>query len=55
MQINKAKNRDGKQKVNLGAEHIDIIALGEGDAQSIMKRMKTIEEQFMSNPVLHDT
>lgn len=38
------KAKRGKQKFNLGAEHIDIIALGEGDAQSIMKRMKMIED-----------
>ena len=44
----------GKQKLNLAAEHIDIKAMGEGDAQSIMKRMKLIEDQFMSNPTAHD-
>jgi len=38
------KEKRGKQKFNLGAEHIDIIALGEGDAKSIMTRMKNIED-----------
>ena len=44
----------GKQKMNLAADHIDIVALGEGDPTSIMKRMKMIEEQFMQNPQYHE-
>ena len=34
----------GKQKMNLAVDHIDIVALGEGDPTSIMKRMKNIED-----------
>lgn len=48
------RKKGGKQQFNLATEHIDIIAMGEGDANSIMQRMKAIEEQFMANPSLHD-
>ena len=48
------KKKRGKQKFNLAADHIDIVETGQGDPNSIMRRMKMIEEQFMSNTALHD-
>jgi len=48
------KKQRGAKKFNLANDHIDIVALGEGDPTSINKRMKMIEDQFMGNPALHD-
>lgn len=40
----KHRKKTGKSKLNLQAEEIDLVALGEGDPSSLMKRMKNIEE-----------
>jgi hypothetical protein len=48
------RKKMGKSKLNLQADEIDLVALGEGDPSSLMKRMKNIEDQFMANPQLHD-
>ena len=48
------RKKGGKAQFNLATEHIDIVAMGEGEAKSIMERMKAIEDQFMANPSLHD-
>mgnify|MGYP006893264921 CR=1 FL=1 len=50
---NKRRVRGGK-KLNLANDYIDIVALGEGDPTTLMKRMKNIEETFMGNPAYHD-
>lgn len=44
------KKNAGRSKLNLAAEYYDIVALGEGDPTSIIKRMENIEKQFMANP-----
>lgn len=41
-------------KLNLQDEHIDLVALSEGDPSSLMKRMKNVEEQFSAYLQLHD-
>lgn len=42
----------GQQKIDFGADRVDILE--EGDSTSLMVRMKMIEEQFMSNPFIHE-
>jgi len=50
----KVKKQRGGRKFNLVSDHIDLVAIGEGDPTTINRRMKNIEEQFMANPALHD-
>jgi hypothetical protein len=38
----------GKTKFNLNANFIDLKGVGEGESISIVKKMKMLEEQFMS-------
>lgn len=47
--VNKLKKKT-KQKFNLANDRIDLVALGEGDPTSIMRRMKAIEDAYMVNP-----
>lgn len=42
----------GQQKIDFGADRVEILE--EGDSTSLMVRMKMIEEQFMSNPFIHE-